>query len=116
FEPATVTSSFSVTCASTFAYLFAIDLKTREIVWLNVARDSRQRIAGETSLGFLKNYLQATSIINLSDFARMLATEVVDDPTLADIVFSDRDEDEPQREGAERIRSLDTERVIELLN
>ena len=44
----------------------------------------------------------------------MLATEVVDDPLQADVVFSDHDE--PMREDAERIRSIDTERIIELLN
>ena len=114
FEPATVKSSFAVTCASTFAYLFAIDLKMREVVWLNVARESRRHVAGETPMGFLKDYLETTSVINLYDFARMLATEVVDDPMQADVVFGDRDE--PMRAGAEQIRSLDTERIIELLN
>ena len=79
-----------------------------------MARDSRQHVAGETPMGFLKDYLEATSVINLYDFAHMLATEVVDDPALADVVFSDHDE--PLREGAERIGSLDTERIIALLN
>lgn len=114
FEPKTVKSSFAITCASTFAYLFAIDLETREIVWLNVARDSRARVAGTTSMAFLKDYLEATNVINLRDFACMLATEVVDDPLRADVVFSDKDE--PMHEGAELIRSIDTERIIELLN
>lgn len=114
FEPATVKSSFAITCVSTFAYLFAIDLAKREVVWLNVARNSRERVAGKTDMGFLREYLEATSVINLYDFARMLATEVVDDPAQADVVFSDHDE--PLGEGAELIRSLDTERVMELLN
>ena len=114
FEPKTVKSSFSITCASTFAYLFAIDLQTREVVWLNMARDSRARVAGTTSMDFLRDYLTATNVINLRDFACMLATEVVDDPLQADVVFSDHDE--PMREDAERIRSIDTERIIELLN
>ncbi|MBQ3329153.1 MAG: hypothetical protein IJG88_04285 [Eggerthellaceae bacterium] len=114
FEPKTVKSSFAITCASTFAYLFALDLETREIVWLNVARDSRARVAGTTSMDFLKDYLEVTSVINLRDFACMLATEVVDNPAQADVVFSDKDE--PMREGAEQIRSTDTERIIQLLN
>ena len=114
FEPATVESSFTITCASTFAYLFAIDFETREIVWLNLARDSRTRVAGETPMVFLKEYLEATSIINLYDFARMLATEVVDDPAEADVVFSDKAE--PLRDGVEIIHSYDTARIIELLN
>lgn len=114
FEPATVKSSFTITCASTFAYLYAIDFATREIVWLNVARDSRARVAGETPMAFLKEYLEATSIINLYDFARMLATEVVDNPAEADVVFSDKAE--PMRDDAELIHSYDTARIIELLN
>ena len=114
FEPKTVASSFAITCPSTFAYLFAIDFETREVIWLNVARDSSNRVAGTTTMAFLKQYLNATEVINLYDFARMLATEVVDDPSEADVVFSDKDE--PLCEGAERIRSSDIERMIELLN
>ncbi|MBR3224124.1 MAG: hypothetical protein IKF78_02235 [Atopobiaceae bacterium] len=114
YEPATVKSSFAITCKSTFAYLFAIDLRTREIVWLNVARFGSRHVAGTTQMSFLKRYLEATSVINLYDFARMLATEVVDDPKQADVVFSDKIV--PMREGADLIRSQDTERVVELLN
>ena len=114
FEPKTVKSSFAITCASTFAYLYAIDLQTREIVWLNVSRDSRERVAGETKMAFLLDYLNVTDVINLHDFACMLATEVVDDPSQADVVFSDTFE--PSREGVELIRSYDFERVMQLLN
>ena len=113
FEPKTVKSSFSVTCPSTYAYLFGIDVKTREFVWLNMARDSRERIAGETDLDFLVDYLGIADVVNLGDLARDLATEVVDCPADADIVFSDKNE--PLREGAELIRSCDLERIIELL-
>ena len=114
FEPKTVKSSFAITCASTFAYLYAIDLQTREIVWLNVSRDSRERVAGETKMAFLLDYLNVTDVINLHDFACMLATEVVDDPSQADVVFSDAYQ--PSREGVELIRSFDFERVMQLLN
>ena len=114
FEPKTVKSSFAITCASTFAYLYAIDLQTREIVWLNVSRDSRERVAGETKMAFLLDYLNVTDVINLHDFAYMLATEVVDDPSRADVVFSDTYQ--PSREGVELIRSYDFERVMQLLN
>jgi hypothetical protein len=114
FEPKTVKSSFAITCPSTFAYLFGIDMKTREFVWLNIARDSRVRIAGTTDMEFLLDYLNIAEVINLFDFAWDLATEVVDDPAEADVVFSDKQE--PLREGAELIRSCDMERMIELLN
>ena len=114
FEPQTVKSSFAITCPSTFAYLFGIDMKTREFVWLNIARDSRVRIAGTTDMEFLLDYLNIAEVINLFDFAWDLATEVVEDPAEADAIFSDKDE--PLREGVELIRSRDTERLIELLN
>ena len=81
---------------------------------LNTARDSRERVAGASSMAFLLDYLNVTGTINLYDFARMLATEIVDDPEQADVVFSDRVE--PARESVELIRSCDSERVIQLLN
>ena len=114
FEPKTVKSSFAVTCPSTFAYLFGIDMKTREFVWLNMARNSSERIAGETNLDFMMDYLKIAEVYNLGDFVWDLATEVVDDPSEADVVFSDKYE--PLREGAELIRSTNIERIIGLLN
>ena len=89
-------------------------MQTREIVWLNVSRDSHERVAGETKMAFLLDYLNVTDVINLHDFACMLATEVVDDPSRADVVFSDTYQ--LSREGVELIRSYDFERVMQLLN
>jgi hypothetical protein len=65
-------------------------------------------------MSFLWDYLEIAEVINLGDFAWDLATEVVEDPSEADVVFSDKDE--PLREGAELIRSCDMERIIQLLN
>ena len=79
-----------------------------------MSRDSRERVAGETKMAFLLDYLNVTDVINLHDFACMLATEVVDDPSQADVVFSDTFE--PSREGVELIRGYDFERVMRLLN
>ena len=53
YEPKTVRSAYLVNCASTFAYLFGIDLHTNELVWLNEARNSRLRSAGDSSLSVL---------------------------------------------------------------
>ena len=114
FEPKTVASSFKVTCDSTFAYLFGIDLESSEFVWLNIARDGSQRIAGETSLSFLIDRMKTTDVINLYDFACLLATEIVESPEHADVVFSDKQLELP--EGVEQIRSVDYERIIGLLN
>ena len=50
YEPKTVKSAYLVNCESTFAYLFGIDLFTNEFVWLNVAKNSKLRVAGDTNL------------------------------------------------------------------
>ena len=114
FEPKTVKSSFQVTCDSTFAYLFGIDLERNEFVWLNIANASFQQVAGETALGFLIDRMHTTDTINLFDFAQLLAMEVVERPEDADVVFCD-DVLEPNP-GQEQIRSVDYERIIGLLN
>ena len=114
FEPKTVESSFRITCDSRFAYLFGIDLERNEFVWLNIARDSNLNVAGASSAEFLLDYMDVTNVINLYDFATLLASEVVESPDEADVVFSDRDL--TLKEGTEQIRSCDFEKVIALMN
>lgn len=114
FEPKTVKSSFAVNCASSAAYLFALDLHEEAFVWLNIAEESERRIAGQGDMTFLLNYMHLTEAVNVYDFARMLATEVVETPEEADVVFSD--EDLELTENQEQIRSCDTARLLELLN
>lgn len=117
FEPATVQTSFVVNCSSRSAFLFALDLRNSAIIWLNLGEQSMQRIAGEGDITFLGRYLHIVDIMNLYDFARLLATEVVATPAEADVVFSD---EQPEmlklREDQELIRSYDTARILELLN
>ena len=114
FEPKTVATSFQITCDSTFGYLFGIDLKTRELVWLNVSRDSNARVAGTTSLDFLKDYINACQLMNVQKFFSMLATEVVETPEDADVVVTD--DAVSVKENAEIIHSYDTERILALMN
>ena len=114
FEPKTVQSSFSVTCGSSFAYLFALDLQKNEFVWLNIANESRSRIAGMNNLRFLVPYLEAADLINVYDCFSMLASEIVEDPLDADTAVTD--EQIEAGENTEIIRSYDTERMIALLN
>ena len=114
FEPKTVKSSFTIDCDSTFAYLFGIDLKTNDFVWLNTAVDSRSRIAGSTLMGFLRQYFDMTKIINVYDFFAMMASELVEDPKDAGIAVTD-EEIEPG-ESTELIRSYDMEKMIAFLN
>lgn len=114
FEPKTVATSFQITCDSTFAYLFGVDLNTKELVWLNTGRDSKARVAGASSLEFLRPYFNSTAIMNVHKLFSMLATEVVPEPEEADVVVSD--ENVSVKEGAEMIHSYDTERMLALMN
>ena len=114
FEPSTVESSFTVDCDSSAAFLYALDLQEDVFVWLNVAHESSQRVAGNENLGFLLDYFRYADAISLYDFARMLATEVVDTPQEADVIFSD--EELALRDDQRQIRSRDTAAVLGLLN
>lgn len=114
FEPKTVASSFRITCDSRFAYLFAIDLQRREFVWLNIGNDSWENVAGMSDVGFLLDYMNITRVMDLYDLAALMATERVEKPEDADIVFSDKEL--PIRDGAQQIRSCDCEKVLALLN
>lgn len=109
FEPQTVQSSFIINCDSTFAYLFGIDLETREFVWLNAAKSSDNHVAGTTDLSFLDEYFEATEIINVGKLFELMATEVVTDPAEAQVVVSD--EALELAEGTEVVHSYDFEKV-----
>lgn len=113
FEYKTVESSFDITCDSTFAYLFAIDLETEEFVWLNLARDSSLRIAGVTSAEFLVKYLESVKVISLGELISYMACELVSSPDEAEVVFSD--ESLELAEGTKQIHSYDVEKIIALL-
>ena len=114
FEPKTVESSFRITCDSREAFLFALDLTEREVVWLNISAASSRAVAGTDNKNYLKKYLNITDVLNVYDFAAMLASEIVKEPEEADVVFSDRQL--PLKEGAQQIRSIDTEKLIALIN
>lgn len=114
FEPKTVKTSFLINAESSFAYLFAIDLATRELIWLNCAEAANYRVAGMAQYEFLLDYFDITSVINVHSFFSMLATELTDDPSEADTVVAD--ETLSVKPGAEQIRSYDTERIMALMN
>lgn len=114
FEPKTVTTSFRITGDTTFAYLFGIDMDNREMVWLNVNRDSCARVAGATGMQFLTDYLNSAALLCMEEFFAMLATQVVEDPAEAEVIVSDRVFE--TAEGVEQIHSWDTERILALMN
>lgn len=113
YEPKTVRSSFLVNCESTFAYLFGIDLFANEFIWLNTSKSSTARVAGNTSLDFLKDYFHMTEIMNLYDFFSMMATECVSNPMEADVVVTDHET--ACADGAEVIREYDFEKIKALM-
>ena len=114
YEPSTVESSFIVKSSCSSAYLFALDLEDNAFVWLNITESGDQRIAGEGDASFVLDYLHVTDVMSMHRLACLLATEVVESPEEADVVFSDaKYELEPNQE---QIRSCDTPRIHELLN
>ncbi|MBO7659196.1 MAG: TerD family protein [Clostridia bacterium] len=114
FEPKTVQSSFTVTCDSTFAYLFGIDLKKREFVWLNESQNGTVTVAGTRHLNFLLTTFAATDVINMYTFFEMAATEVVSDPKEADVAVTDRQVE--LKDGAAQIRSCDFDKILAVMN
>ena len=110
FDPKTVATSWRINTESTFAYLFAIDLKTREMIWLNLARAGRTTVAGTTSMDWLKKYLTMTDIFSLKDLYRMAGT-LVDRPEDADILVTDRTDAESDAV----VHSWDFEKMLSLL-
>ena len=114
FEPKTVKSAYSINCQSIFAYMFAIDLVSSELVWLNLSNDLCYRVAGDDTVAKVMPYVKALEVISLYDFAKLCAKEIVEDASEADIVFSDREL--TLKEGAEQIHSYDFERILALLN
>ena len=114
FEPKTVQSSFIVNNRSTFAYLFGIDLKTMEFVWLNMARSGTVNVAGTTDMSFLLDHFHTTEIMNVYRFFEMMAAELTDDPAAAEVIVTDKTIE--AREDQTIIREYDNEKMIKLMN
>ncbi len=114
FEPKTVKSSFTVNCASRFAYLFGLDLTTNDFVWLNIANENGSRIAASDNMNFLSRYFEMTKIFSVYDFFALMASELTAAPEEAEIAVTD--EDIAQDSSTEVIRSYDTEKIMAYLN
>ena len=113
FEPKTVKSSFKVTADSTYAYLFAIDLHTRELIWLNLSLDSGRIVAADERVSLALERIGELDVMSAGELLELCATEVVDDPALADVAFTD--EELPELEGREQIHSYEYSRIMKLL-
>ena len=114
YEPKTVKTSFVIDCNSTFAYLYGIDLRTNELIWLNMARNSNAAVAGTTDMSFLTDYFHVTDIINVYTFFEMMATELVTDISEAEVVVTDKAVE--CGENVQIIREYDTDKMIAIMN
>ena len=116
YEPKTVKSAYKINADSRFAYLFAIDLETNDLVWLNLSRSENRTVAGTSAFNSKKAfdpYIYATDTFNVHDLFTYMATKVVDDPNDADIIVSD---DLTKIKGKTVIRSYDVEKMLSYLN
>ncbi len=115
FEPKTVKSSFRVLGKNTFSILFAVDLQEREMIWLNLSLDSDDAVAGDNEIAMVREYLDATDIINMASLFRGMATEIAEKPEDADLIVADHYTGE-LKEGQKLICSQDYELILEYLN
>ena len=89
FEPKTVKTSYTINCDSSMAYLFAIDIINRKIIWLNQSLNSMERIGSNSPYKYLTKFFDITKIINVYDLFKMKAREIISNPEDADIIVSD---------------------------
>ena len=109
YEPKTVKSSYTINGKSTYAYLFALDLMTREVIWLNLIDENRARVAGATEFGWLESYFHACETMNMRKLFEYAGT-VVDTPEEADLVVGDIETSK------EQIRSCDWEKAFSYIS
>ena len=67
-----------------------------------------------TDMTFLIDYFHVTEIINMHSFFELMAAEVVDDISAADVVVTDKNVE--CAEGVEVIREYDIEKMTALIN
>ena len=114
FDPKTVATSFRIDSDSTFAYLFAIDLDNREMVWLNIARADTVHVAGTTSMAFLYKYFDIANAFSVADLYEFAGTPV-DDYREADILVCNHEIEGPLRENQEFVSAWDYEKILKVL-
>lgn len=114
YEPKTVKSAFTVTADSNYAILFAIDLKTRELVWLNTSIDIYSRIAAGYRFSVVLDRMKELDILSCGRLVSLCASELVDNPEDADVAFTD--EELEAKEGREQVHSYDFERILAILS
>lgn len=113
YEPKTVKTSFRVDGDTSFSYMFAIDLDTREMVWLNLSREGNRAVAGEEKMDFLLQYLTMTEVFNVYDLFSWCGelSNVYD----AEVIVSDYNFPAEYTEGKEVIRSYDIDKMLKYI-
>ena len=73
------------------AYIgFAVDLENNEIIVLNLMRDADSRVVSAKDFESIKAFMDPAKLeLNMGLIAEWLATEVVENPEEADVVFAD---------------------------
>ena len=115
YEPKTVRTSFAITGDTTYALLFALDLRTNEAVWLNLAMDSHLNVAGEDQIAFALPYMSIVDTASVYTLFEAKAAELVSDPDEADLIVSDKTFT-GLKEGQQQIHSYDYEKLLWYLN
>ena len=65
YEPKTVQTAFNITSDSTYCALFAIDLQSREMIWLNQNVDSNARCSFTEDNSWVRKYLNLAKYLNV---------------------------------------------------
>ena len=116
YEPKTVKTAFRMTTDSSFGYLFAIDLKMREMVWLNINREGNHAIAGQSDMAWLMDFLKVTDVFNVYDLYAMCAgaDNIAETPHSAKIVVT-ADDGYTGTEDQMVVYRWSTEKMLQLL-
>ena len=110
YEPKTVRSAYTIDAKARFAYLFALDLESHEVIWLNIADESQRAVAGTSQFDWLYKHFTAVETMNMAKLYSYAATEVVADPNEADLVVGNVETDKPT------VKPYEFERAFALLS
>lgn len=113
WDPKNIAMQYRVVGDSSMAMAFAIDVKTRELVIINMMIASYSRVANESNFKIIQKLLDSSYLeINMGMIAECRG-ELTLDPTEADVIFSDTYE--PQ-ENQIIYTSTNIAKLVELVN
>jgi hypothetical protein len=114
WDPKNIAFQMHVKGDSRACIAFAIDLETKEIIVLNLIRDSDSRVVGVSDYKAIEKYLGSSALdINIGTIIGYRG-EIVSSPEEADIVFDDNYKSE--NENQKVVRSYETEKLVAIIN